>query len=249
MPPIGRWPTWSAGRRRGASDSSSSRRTSICCTRPPARARWSRCTARSTGPAAPAPRVPSRRRRSPRRRSTSAPSTPDPDATTVPRCAACGALMRPHVLWFDEHYGSHPDYGWPEVLDACDTMRLAIADRHVVLGRGHRPDRRRSRPTRRSAVRRRSPGRRDRRPARRRHPRQGGGAVAARLRAHRGRRMTPPATTPLLRFYRLEGADAAAGRWPRSGRGTRPGSRTSTTTSSGCSRCRSRARSTRRRPS
>jgi NAD-dependent deacetylase len=50
-----------------------------------------------------------------------------PDATTVPRCAACGAPMRPHVLWFDECYGSHPAYGWPEVLDACDSMRLAIA--------------------------------------------------------------------------------------------------------------------------
>ena len=50
-----------------------------------------------------------------------------PDAGTVPRCPACGDLMRPHVLWFDEHYGSHPDYCWSEVLDTCDTMRLAIA--------------------------------------------------------------------------------------------------------------------------
>jgi NAD-dependent deacetylase len=50
-----------------------------------------------------------------------------PDTATVPRCAACGALMRPHVLWFDEHYGSHPDYGWDSVLDACDAMRLVIA--------------------------------------------------------------------------------------------------------------------------
>jgi NAD-dependent deacetylase len=31
------------------------------------------------------------------------------------------------VLWFDEHYGSHPDYGWPDVLEACDAMRLVIA--------------------------------------------------------------------------------------------------------------------------
>ncbi len=50
-----------------------------------------------------------------------------PEAAAVPRCAACGELMRPHVLWFDEHYGSHPDYGWPQVLEACDTMRLVIA--------------------------------------------------------------------------------------------------------------------------
>jgi NAD-dependent deacetylase len=50
-----------------------------------------------------------------------------PDAAAVPRCAACGGLMRPHVLWFDEHYGSHPDYGWSAVLEACDAMRLVIA--------------------------------------------------------------------------------------------------------------------------
>jgi NAD-dependent deacetylase len=50
-----------------------------------------------------------------------------PSEGTVPRCAACGALMRPHVLWFDEHYGSHPDYGWSDVLDACDAMRVVVA--------------------------------------------------------------------------------------------------------------------------
>jgi NAD-dependent deacetylase len=50
-----------------------------------------------------------------------------PEAAAVPRCAACGEMMRPHVLWFDEHYGSHPDYGWPQVLEACDTMRVVIA--------------------------------------------------------------------------------------------------------------------------
>jgi NAD-dependent deacetylase len=50
-----------------------------------------------------------------------------PAAGIVPRCTACGALMRPHVLWFDEHYGSHPDYQWPRVLDACDAMRVVIA--------------------------------------------------------------------------------------------------------------------------
>jgi len=50
-----------------------------------------------------------------------------PDAGSVPRCAACGGLMRPHVLWFDEHYGSHPDYRWPDVLEACDAMRVVVA--------------------------------------------------------------------------------------------------------------------------
>ena len=50
-----------------------------------------------------------------------------PDASTVPRCHRCGAVMRPHVLWFDEHYGSHADYGWSDVLAACDVMRLVVA--------------------------------------------------------------------------------------------------------------------------
>ncbi len=50
-----------------------------------------------------------------------------PDAAAVPRCPACDAPMRPHVLWFDEHYGSHPDYRWPDVLAACDAARLVIA--------------------------------------------------------------------------------------------------------------------------
>jgi NAD-dependent deacetylase len=50
-----------------------------------------------------------------------------PEAATVPCCPACGALMRPHVLWFDEHYGSHPDYGWPDVLAACDAMQVVVA--------------------------------------------------------------------------------------------------------------------------
>jgi NAD-dependent deacetylase len=50
-----------------------------------------------------------------------------PEAAAIPRCASCGAPMRPHVLWFDEHYGSHPDYRWEAVLDACAAMRLTIA--------------------------------------------------------------------------------------------------------------------------
>jgi NAD-dependent deacetylase len=50
-----------------------------------------------------------------------------PAAGAIPRCASCGGPMRPHVLWFDEHYGSHPDYRWGEVLEACAAMRLVIA--------------------------------------------------------------------------------------------------------------------------
>jgi NAD-dependent deacetylase len=50
-----------------------------------------------------------------------------PGATTIPRCERCGTPMRPHVLWFDEHYSSHPTYQWEAVLDACAAMRLTIA--------------------------------------------------------------------------------------------------------------------------
>jgi NAD-dependent deacetylase len=45
----------------------------------------------------------------------------------IPRCAACGGLLRPHVLWFDEHYASHADYRWPTVLETCATMSLVLA--------------------------------------------------------------------------------------------------------------------------
>ena len=34
-----------------------------------------------------------------------------PSDETVPRCPACGGLIRPHVLWFDEYYDRHRDYG------------------------------------------------------------------------------------------------------------------------------------------
>jgi NAD-dependent deacetylase len=51
----------------------------------------------------------------------------DPQPDAVPRCATCHHLMRPHVLWFDEHYGSHASFRWDDVLAACDTMRLALA--------------------------------------------------------------------------------------------------------------------------
>ena len=41
----------------------------------------------------------------------------DPSLATVPRCPACWSPMRQHVLWFDEHYGSHADYQFDRVLD------------------------------------------------------------------------------------------------------------------------------------
>lgn len=40
----------------------------------------------------------------------------DPGEATVPRCPACGSLLRPHVLWFDECYDEHESYGFATVL-------------------------------------------------------------------------------------------------------------------------------------
>lgn len=51
----------------------------------------------------------------------------NPRLETIPRCAGCGGLMRPHVLFFDEEYIGHTDYQWPKVTAACDGMRLVVA--------------------------------------------------------------------------------------------------------------------------
>jgi len=36
------------------------------------------------------------------------------DAQDLPRCPACGDLIRPHVLWFDESYSQHQSYRYDE---------------------------------------------------------------------------------------------------------------------------------------
>jgi NAD-dependent deacetylase len=43
----------------------------------------------------------------------------EPSPTTLPRCPRCQAVMRQHVLWFDEYYDSHQDYQWSRVLDGA----------------------------------------------------------------------------------------------------------------------------------
>jgi NAD-dependent deacetylase len=52
-----------------------------------------------------------------------------PSRETVPRCPACDAPIRQHVLWFDETYDSHDDYRFAEVLAAA-----AEADRVLFVG-------------------------------------------------------------------------------------------------------------------
>lgn len=50
----------------------------------------------------------------------------EPVAANVPRCPSCGALLRQHVLWFDEFYDEHRDYQWDRVLDAVQTMGACL---------------------------------------------------------------------------------------------------------------------------
>jgi NAD-dependent deacetylase len=44
----------------------------------------------------------------------------------LPRCPACGALVRAHALLFDEYYDEHVDYGFGEVRRAAERMALAL---------------------------------------------------------------------------------------------------------------------------
>ena len=50
----------------------------------------------------------------------------EPVAEKVPRCPSCSALLRQHVLWFDEFYDEHRDYQWERVVDAAQTMDACL---------------------------------------------------------------------------------------------------------------------------
>jgi len=52
-----------------------------------------------------------------------------PSPATLPRCPLCQAVMRQHVLWFDEYYDSHRDYQWSRLLDAAGS-----ADAFLFVG-------------------------------------------------------------------------------------------------------------------
>jgi len=45
-----------------------------------------------------------------------------PSEDTLPICPECGAVVRQHVLWFDEYYDEHKSYQWQRVLNASETM-------------------------------------------------------------------------------------------------------------------------------
>ncbi|MES1244565.1 MAG: Sir2 family NAD-dependent protein deacetylase [Acidobacteriota bacterium] len=49
-----------------------------------------------------------------------------PRHETLPRCPRCGALLRPHVLLFDELYDEHADYRFGEVRRAAERSALTL---------------------------------------------------------------------------------------------------------------------------
>jgi NAD-dependent deacetylase len=50
----------------------------------------------------------------------------NPIDANVPKCPACGEVLRQHVLWFDEFYNGHDDYQWDRVLAAATTAKLVL---------------------------------------------------------------------------------------------------------------------------
>lgn len=55
-----------------------------------------------------------------------APFRADPTIDTLPRCPECGALLRAHVLFFDEFYQEHDDYRFDEVLELAQNAGLVL---------------------------------------------------------------------------------------------------------------------------
>lgn len=50
----------------------------------------------------------------------------EPALAHLPRCPQCGALLRQHVLWFDETYDEHDDYQLPRVLAAASEAAVVL---------------------------------------------------------------------------------------------------------------------------
>ena len=49
-----------------------------------------------------------------------------PERRHLPTCPECGALLRAHVLFFDEMYDEHVDYRFGAVLEAADQAALML---------------------------------------------------------------------------------------------------------------------------
>jgi len=50
----------------------------------------------------------------------------DPREATLPRCPECGAPIRAHLLWFDESYGEHEDYGYLQARTALTAAEVIL---------------------------------------------------------------------------------------------------------------------------
>lgn len=50
----------------------------------------------------------------------------NPSAGCLPVCPACGAFLRAHVLWFDEYYGDHVEYGFDRVIEGLRRADLIL---------------------------------------------------------------------------------------------------------------------------
>ncbi|HXT49791.1 MAG TPA: Sir2 family NAD-dependent protein deacetylase [Thermoanaerobaculia bacterium] len=50
----------------------------------------------------------------------------EPTLAHLPRCPTCGALLRQHVLWFDETYDEHADYQIERVIAAAEGAAVVL---------------------------------------------------------------------------------------------------------------------------
>src|SRR6185503_18066071 len=50
----------------------------------------------------------------------------EPAPAHLPRCPTCGALLRQHVLWFDETYDEHADYQIERVIAAAEQAEVVL---------------------------------------------------------------------------------------------------------------------------
>jgi len=50
----------------------------------------------------------------------------DPCEDTLPTCPGCGEFVRAHVLWFDETYDGHDDFGYARVIEAAQSFDVVL---------------------------------------------------------------------------------------------------------------------------
>ncbi len=49
-----------------------------------------------------------------------------PSIDTIPRCPECESFIRPHVLWFDEYYQEHQDYGFDTAIQFAQKAEVYL---------------------------------------------------------------------------------------------------------------------------